>query len=267
MDNGRQTVGERRSRLDAPAHAAEPAHRSGRGPEPHVAPRGLSVVFSSRTVLRVVLPAVALLSAASLLGQVLAHGAGLDGGLVDVYVQLTDVDRERSLPTWFQAMVLLACSAALWTVADDVRRTAGSGRRHRYWRLLAAAFAYLSIDEFVGLHELASIPIRTELELGGALRFAWVLVAVPLLLVFAAVLLPFLRSLPRPTLVGFAVSGLLYVGGAVGLELVGGVLTESVGMDTLAYSAEATAEELLEMLGMTLFLATVARHRERYVAA
>jgi len=206
---------------------------------------------------------IAVLSAASLVGQVLTHGFGLSGGLIELYVRITDVDRELSVPSWFQSMVLLACAAALWTVADEVRHA--GGRWDRHWRLLAAAFAYLSIDELAGLHELASIPIRTAFGLDGVLRFAWILVAVPLVLAFVAVLVPFLRALPRPTLMAISICGALYVGGAVGLEMVGGVLTERGGMDTLAYSAEASVEELCEMLGMTFFLAAVAQHRRRYV--
>ena len=193
----------------------------------------------------------------------LTRGFGLSGGLIELYVRITDVDRELSVPSWFQSMVLLACAAALWTVADEIRHA--GGRWDRHWRLLAAAFAHLSIDELAGLHELASIPIRTAFGLDGVLRFAWILVAVPLVLAFVAVLVPFLRALPRPALMAFLICGALYVGGAVGLEMVGGVLTERGGMDTLAYSAEASVEELCEMLGMTFFLAAVAQHRRRYV--
>lgn len=219
------------------------------------------MVLSPRAVLAVLLPVVALLSAASFAGQVADHVLGVDGPVVRMLIHVTDVDREGSIPTWVQSVVLATSAGALWTVADEARDR--RERWHRQWRVLAGAFLYLSLDELGALHERAIDPVRDALDLGGLLFLSWVVVAVPVLLVFLALLLPFVLALPRWTRTAFVVSGAVYVAGAVGLEMVGGMLIEEGGLDTLRYSVAAGGEELLEMLGMTLFLAAVAEHRRR----
>ena len=223
--------------------------------------RALVVVLSPRAVLAALLPLVALLSAASFAGQVVDHALGIDGPVVRMLIHVTDVDREGSIPTWFQSVVLAACAGALWTVADDARDR--RERWHRQWRALALAFLYLSLDELNALHERAIDPVRDALDLGGVLYLSWIVVAVPVLLVFLGLLLPFILALPSWTRAAFILSGAVYVAGAVGLEMVGGMLIEESGLDTLRYSVAAGGEELLEMLGMTLFLAAVAEHRRR----
>jgi hypothetical protein len=219
----------------------------------------------ARAALRIGVPLAVLLSALSLLGQLLVHGWGMESGAIPFYADLTDVDFERSIPTFFQTAVLLACAATLWTVADDVRRCGGRDRRH--WQVLAAAFLFLAADESLALHERATEPVRETLGLGGVFHLAWIVVAVPLVALFAASFLPFLRRLPRRTSAAIVASGALYLAGTVGMEMVGGVLFESGGPDTVAFSVATTAEELLEMLGMLLFLATVADFRQRHLEA
>ena len=62
---------------------------------------------------------------------------------------------------------------------------------------------------------------------------------------------PFLRSLDRRLAGLFVLSGVLYVSGAMGVE----VLSEDMDEDSLAYGFATALEEGLEMLGALLFLA------------
>ena len=64
---------------------------------------------------------------------------------------------------------------------------ASGNRWHRHWRGLSVIFAYLSLDELVQIHEQVGVALRDSLSLGGVLRFAWVVVAVPLVVVFAII--------------------------------------------------------------------------------
>jgi hypothetical protein len=52
----------------------------------------------------------------------------------------------------------------------------------------------------------------------------------------------------------FIVAGGLYVGGALGLELVNGLYTETYGNDNLIHSFLINIEEILEMLGILVFI-------------
>ena len=224
---------------------------------------GLRVVVPRSTVLRRLIPLMVVIGVASMIGQLVRLWRSPDGA-VGFLITMADVDAERTYPTWFQVVVLGLASAALWTVAKQVRMHGLPG--HVAWRLLAAVFLYLSADEGLRLHDRARGPL-SRLNLGGVLYFSWVLVAVPLLVVLGVVLLPWLRALPRPTLTRFMIAGAVYVGGAVGLEMIGGALYESGSGDSLPYVLGATLEETMEMVGVALLFLGVADFRRRVLGA
>ncbi len=100
----------------------------------------------------------------------------------------------------------------------------------------------------------------------GFWRFSWVLVAAPLAALFALALRGWLRHLPIVTRRLVLLAGAVYAGGAVGLEMVGGYVYDRVGSgDSVVYVLVSSGEELLEMLGVTLFLFTVSDHVTRSV--
>jgi hypothetical protein len=199
------------------------------------------------------------LSLASLLGQFVEYGLGVDGRLVHIFVRLTDVGYEQNVPTWFQSMVLLIDALALWVMGNRAATT----RQSWYWRLLALAFAYLSLDEFASLHEETTTVVHHLLNYSWVPDYAWVLLAIPLVILFGLLYVPFLLALPAPTRWGFIVAGVLYVGGAAGMELIGSRIADTLGEASWPYRFESVAEELLEMLGSITLLATVARHAVR----
>jgi len=161
-------------------------------------------------------------------------------------------DLEGNIPTWFSSILLFLCAERAWWVASAAR--ASGNRWHRHWRGLSVIFAYLSLDELVQFHEQVVVPLREALSLGGVLRFAWVVIAVPLVVAFAIFYLRFLMALPLWTRVAFIVSGLVYVGAAVGMEMIGALVVTAFGFQSLLYAAVSAVEEGAEMLGVVLFL-------------
>jgi hypothetical protein len=198
------------------------------------------------------------LLAASLGCQSLRHGLHVNfRGLATVQGYL-NVDAEGNIPSWFQSSLLLFCAMTLWTTADDARAVADRWARH--WRLLALGFGYLSVDELVALHERADEPLHLLFGTSGALLWAWVIAAIPAVVVFVLFFLSFLRALPRSTRVGLLLAGAFYVGGAIGAEMIGSYLFSTRGPDSILYDLEATVEEGMETTGMLLLLLTVGRH-------
>ncbi len=173
-------------------------------------------------------------------------------------------DLEANIPTWFSTILLFLCAQRAWWVATAAR--ASGDRWHRHWRGLAVIFAYLSLDELAQLHEQVVAPLRAALSLGGALRFAWIVIAVPLVVMFAIVYLRFLIAQPLWTRVAFSLAGVIYVGAAAGMEAVGGLVVTAFGFHNLLYAAESAIEEGAEMLGAVLFLGalTVSLRRLRH---
>lgn len=249
-------------RAAAPDAVGTPAHaRSTVASGPAV-----RVVVDPRRVLVGGTAVVVVLTVANLVSRLAAGSTEPEdlSGVLFHLVPLTSLDAEGGIAAWYSAVLLATCAGALWTVAHDVD---AAGRPwHRYWQALAAGFLYLSVDEAALLHERIGQRVRMALELEGSLYFSWVVVGIPAVVVVAVVFLRFLRALPRRTGLAFVVSGALYVGGAVGLEMIGAALVDASGYATVPYIAVSTLEEVLELAGATLFLVAVGEHHRRYVA-
>ncbi len=163
-----------------------------------------------------------------------------------------DVDGEGNVPTWFSCILLFLCAQAMWALSRC--RTEESQRWRRHERALAVVFVYLSIDELTQVHEQTIAPLQRMFGLSGALSFAWVLLAVPVTGLFAVLMIGYLRALPVRVGVSMVLAGLVYVGAAAGVELVGGLLWSEDRLQTAAYVLETTVEEGLEMVALVIFL-------------
>ena len=162
------------------------------------------------------------------------------------------LDQEMCLGSWYSASLLAVAAGFLFLIS---RLAKEFGHRDViYWTVLAITFVGLSLDEETSVHELVLEPIRNALHATGPFYFAWVipaLVAVPL---FGLAYVGFLKRLPKPYGLWFFVSGAIYVGGALGMEMVGGVTYLTYGGDSLAYVASFVTEESMEMIGATSFV-------------
>jgi hypothetical protein len=87
----------------------------------------------------------------------------------------------------------------------------------------------------------------------GFFAFAWVVPGIMLVIVLALFFLRFLFSLPLKTRLRFLFAATIYLGGAIGMEMVGGRYFEVHGA-TLMYSMLSTIEEGMEMAGAIFFI-------------
>ncbi len=189
---------------------------------------------------------------------VLGHGRLL--GVIDTF----NVNYENNVPTFFSALLLMSCAAALAVVA---RLPDNPPRDRRYWGWLAVIFAFLAFDEDASIHELFIEPVRYFLPADGPLHFAWVVPYGVGLLAVGILYLRFVLGLPEPTRMLTIASGSLYLGGAFVLEMVGGwYLSEVSGEVDFPYSMLVGLEEFLEMCGAILFLYTMLDLLQRRLA-
>lgn len=172
-----------------------------------------------------------------------------------------EVDGEGGVPAWFNCILLFSCAQVMWRLSR--RHPSETRRWQRHEQALAVVFVYLSIDELTQIHEQSEVPLRTVFNLGGVLYYSWIVLAVPLAGAFALLMLGYLRGLPARTRWGFVVAGLLYVGGAAGLEMLGSLLFTQGSTDTVAYILSTIVEEGLEMGSLVLFLGTAYDLLER----
>jgi hypothetical protein len=175
-------------------------------------------------------------------------------------INLFDLDSEHNIPTLFASACLLGCAALLALIAH-ADQCQSYGHAH-YWRLLSLAFLGLAADEVLVLHEQINTPLRNWLGVGGALHFAWVIPYGLGLLVLLSLGIGFIRRLPNRSRLLFGSAGALYVGGALGMELLGAHIVSTQGRG-LTYEWVTTLEEVLEMSGVALFIYALLSHIER----
>lgn len=171
-------------------------------------------------------------------------------------VPLFRLDFEKNIPTLFSAFLLLACAAVAGLRAHQIT---GRGES-RAWTGIALISMLVAFDEYFSVHEMFTAPLRRSFGTSGLFHFAWVipygLVAIGLVLWY----LPFLLRLPRTFQRELAVAGLIYVGGGIGMEMVGGAyLNGMTGRRDFTFGMLTTVEELMEMVGVTLGLRALLR--------
>jgi hypothetical protein len=172
-------------------------------------------------------------------------------GTMHGLVRFFDVDQENNLPTWYAAATLLFSSLLLALIS------AAEPYRKRTWLGLSAIFLALSVDEVASFHEIFIAPIRGVLGASGVLYFAWVLPAAVLVAVVATMYARWFFSLPARTRMLAAGAGVLFVGGALGVEMIGGLLVSRGEGDAFSYTVAATFEETLEMTGVLVWISTL----------
>lgn len=169
------------------------------------------------------------------------------------FVPLFRLNAERNVPTLFEALLMLGASMLLGVIAAWAKDR--HDRDTAAWGLLSLGFLAMAVDELWSIHETLNRPMREWLggENLGLLHFAWVLPALCLMAMLGVVFAGFLSRLPSPFARRFMLAGAVFVGGAVGVEMIGGVVYEAFGPN-LIYEVATTCEEAMEMAGIILFI-------------
>lgn len=175
-----------------------------------------------------------------------------DYPLRDTFLPLFNVDKEQNIPALYSVLALVFCAFLLAIIA--LRKRSLGDRYVNHWIALTIIFAYIAIDEAVSIHELAVEPIRNQFNTGGFLYYAWVIPAFILLVVFLIAFLKFITDLPAKTKRLFLIAGGVFVSGTIGMEIIGGFVVDTYGKENFVYSICTSIEELLEMLGIVIFV-------------
>jgi hypothetical protein len=220
---------------------------------------------ATRLVRRVFLAALACEAVLLLLDLLVGRRGALGYPPLD---QLFDLTRESSLGNFFSSLQALAVALVLYLIRRRVALEGPAARwRRRGWTLLAFLFLYLGVDDGVMLHERIG---SFATHLGGAGfhgaeaafgSYSWQLVLGPPLAAAGLFMLLFLsRELERRERLLFFMGIACYVV-ALGLDHIEGrtgalvplVPFLRMNIDTVQHLVQLV-EELLEMLGTTLFL-------------
>lgn len=188
----------------------------------------------------------------------LAHLGGLFSTFVLGYdnifgiIPMFTLNREQNIPAFYATLTLLFCGLLLAIIAYGKRKSHGAYFYH--WAVLSGLFIFLSVDEWLAIHEGLTRPLRSALNTGGYLFYAWVIPYGLGLVVLGLIYLRFFANLPRKTLALFGIAFLVFVSGAIGMEMIGGPIDWQFGRDSPPYALVSTIEEVLEMGGVVIFI-------------
>ena len=166
-----------------------------------------------------------------------------------------NMDQELNLPTLFSSSLLLISALLMQRLGHNSNPDAADD-----WRLLSKIFIFLALDEALQIHEILIIPgLRHQVH--PALASTWVVPYAALALIMLWKFRSFLGSIPRATATGLLRSGAVYVGGAIGMEMIGSFAVRSslIRLHSPWYGAITGLEETLELVGIILLIDALMR--------
>jgi hypothetical protein len=179
------------------------------------------------------------------------------------FSKIFNVDYEANIPSFYSFLALLFCSILLGAIAHA--KKLDSCRYKYHWKILSFIFFYLFLDEALELHEQLIGPTRKLLNATGFFYYTWVVPMGFLVVIFLLSYSKFLFHLPVSTRKLFVAGCALYLGGAIGTELIGGYLASTRGIDSLPYLILTNIEESCEMLGIVVFIHALISYIKTYV--
>lgn len=211
----------------------------------------MKIIIKKRNILKLLIVLISLLIGLDIVSIYLRFSYSYDESHLKTLINLFDVDMEQNIPTFYSSFQLVLASGLLLVIAKTSRLL---DKSFWPWYGLSAIFLFLSIDEFVSLHEHLTNITRNLLHTSGYFYYAWVIPYTVALFTLLAVYFRFLLKLPKRSLILFVASGILFVTGAIGFELLGGHEDQINGDGTFIYVFDALFEEGLEMIGIALFI-------------
>lgn len=180
-----------------------------------------------------------------------------DFPIKEAFVTKFNIDDEMNFPTLFSFLMLMTSSGLLYLIAR--LRKSVKDSYEKSWKVLSIIFVCLGLDELLALHEKL-MPALRAMGATGVLYNAWIIPFALLTAVFCIAFFKFWINLNSKVRRLFMIAFILYVTGALGFELIDGLLTYQASSKTFLYSVMATIEDGLEMLGVSIFIRGLLVH-------
>lgn len=166
---------------------------------------------------------------------------------------------EANLPTYVSALNLLIAGGLLSLIAWYKKST--RDRFVWHWWVLAAGVLLMSFDEAAQIHEgiVGKLMLEIRGHGEGIWYYPWYSIFIPVTILIGLAYFPFLRHLPRRYMLRFLAAAAVFLGGAIGVEMIESYMAYrraqglSGGMQGVTFLVEETAE----MLGIVLLIHTL----------
>jgi len=178
--------------------------------------------------------------------QVGIYGFGADKHWLDPL----NMDRELNVPTLFSSALLLLIALLLKRLKSSDGHESPAD-----WQLLSRIFFFLALDEALQIHEVLIIPdLRHHVH--PALASTWVIPYGAFVAVVLWRFRGFLQALPADFSARALRAGAVYVGGTIGVEMLGSfaVRSDLIRLHSFWYGGITGLEESMELCGLILFI-------------
>lgn len=158
--------------------------------------------------------------------------------------------KEGNFPTCLSALNLLFAGGLCALIAH--RESILKKRYAWHWWGLSAGLLMMSLDEAAQVHEgIVGFTLVSYFGRGeGIFYYRWYLVYIPIIVVLACLYLPFIKRLPLRYSSRFMLSALVFLSGAIGVEIMESYLSYS-GITT---AISILVEETLEMTSIVILI-------------
>ncbi|MCC7091136.1 MAG: hypothetical protein IT524_04115 [Nitrosomonas sp.] len=225
------------------------------------------ISFNPATIVRILVAIALLLLVANMGGQLLRFSFGEDDAYLRKLILLFHFDHEGNIPTYFSLLLILFVATLLALIAELNRK-----QMHPHvskWMTLSMGFLYIAFDEAFQIHEKLIWPFQSLIgeDNLGVFYFAWVIPATFIVIMLGLFFLKFLLYLSFTERSRFLIAAAIYLGGALGMELIGGRHVELYGEENWGYSLITTLEEGFEISGLIFFIWALLKYCEEHFSS
>lgn len=178
--------------------------------------------------------------------------------LSEVMMEKFSLEGEANFPAYFSSFLLLSAGILFMIICKGSRLQGQS--LWKYWGGLCGIFVFLSLDEAVQLHEkLDTELIWSSFDTSGLLAWPWVILYASLATVLLALYFRFWLQLPFRFRLAYAIAAGVYIGSALGFEMLEALEYTTNGGVTTKFIILTTIEEILEISAIIFLIHTNLR--------
>jgi hypothetical protein len=175
---------------------------------------------------------------------------GVENTIFLKLLALFDLNQEQNLPTLYSTINLLISSLLLVLIALNEEKR----RKRKMWWGMAVIFLYIGVDEFATIHEGLANHLLPNMTFTGFLKFSWVVIFAPVVLIIVAIYARHIFSLPKRIRNRIILAGAIFVTSGLIIEMIGAKINSIMGTDNIYYVTSFTIEETGELIGILIFI-------------
>ena len=182
---------------------------------------------------------------------------------VDSFINEFTMNTEMNIPTYVSSIQLFLASVLLFIIAAWKKIERDKYLRH--WQGLAFLLLLFSVDEFIAMHEKLSKLLKDLPDFYGLFAFKWVIAGIAFVLIFGLLYLMFFFHLEKKYKVLFLTAAILFFGGAIGFEVIGGRFANYNDTRNFTFYMITTVEEVLEPSGIAVLIYALLEYIREYL--